>query len=372
MERRIFVLCSGLGNIKRGFEAYSRDLYERLKEANYDVFLASGGRESDSRELRIAHLNRASLGAKTLSVLVGKHPFVIQNITFCFGILMSLLRYKPLVLYLGEPVLYHWLIKWRKWSGQSFTMIFFTGGRTIPAPFDPRDFVHLVTPELERKATDIGVSPSHQIFLPHFILLNDEPHFLTQEQKQMERVRLGIPKDAKVILSVGAIDKSVKRMDYLVEEFSLLERKSFLVILGEREFETPEIEKLAQRLLPDNNFLILTVERSQVNPFYQIADVFCLASMDEGFGLVYVEACSHGLPVLAHDFATSRWVLKNHGYFADLGERGRLKNLLDKVLSEGTTQEQKMQRHRFVYQEYSWETLKEQYLNLISRVLQEA
>jgi len=371
MRGRIFILSSGRGKIKRGFEAFSQDLSDKLEEANYDVFLAGGG-ESKARDLPIAHLNRSTYGAKALAFLLGIHPFSVQNITFFIGILPKLFHYKPSVLYLGEPVLYHCLSKWRKWTRQSFAMVFFTGGRTIPAPFDARDFVHLVTPELEKRATDTGISATHQIFLPHFLILNKEPHFLSSEQKQKEKVRLGIPEGVKVILSVGAIDKSVKRMDYLIEEFSMLEKKSFLVILGEQEFETPEIEELAQRLLPSNNFLILTVERSQVNPFYQIADAFCLASMDEGFGLVYIEACANGLPVLAHDFATSRWVLQNHGYFADLSEKGSLKHLLDRVLTEGTSEEQKMQRHRFVYQEYSWEVLKEQYLNLVSRVLKEA
>ena len=39
---------------------------------------------------------------------------------------------------------------------------------------------------------------------------------------------------------------------------------------------------------------------------FAAADLFCLPSTDEAFGLVYVEAGAYGTPVVAHDIPTLR------------------------------------------------------------------
>ena len=98
-----------------------------------------------------------------------------------------------------------------------------------------------------------------------------------------------------------------------------------------------------------------------------IADIFVLASMDEGFGLVYVEALAHGLPCIAHDYPTSRFVLGKMGMFSDLSNEGSLTKLIHDLDPQHITEEKAIARHSYAYERFSWDRLRTNYVEMFKR-----
>ena len=51
---KVFVICSGLGNIKRGYESFTQECFEALsQEPLLDVTLFKGGGKSSEKEIAL-------------------------------------------------------------------------------------------------------------------------------------------------------------------------------------------------------------------------------------------------------------------------------------------------------------------------------
>jgi glycosyltransferase involved in cell wall biosynthesis len=84
-----------------------------------------------------------------------------------------------------------------------------------------------------------------------------------------------------------------KGTHYLIEAFRLVkESNAELKIRGgvPKEYE--------QRIRDPRIQVIPPVTRSALDALYRWANVFCLPSIDDGFGLVALEALSYGLPLV--------------------------------------------------------------------------
>ena len=167
-------------------------------------------------------------------------------------------------------------------------------------------------------------------------------------------------------MSVGAVNKWHKRMDYVVREVAALpEPRPYLVLLGQQDEETPDVRALAEDLLGTDNYQIRTVPYRDVAKYYQAADVFVLASLAEGFGRVFLEALSWGLPCLAHDCDIARYVLGASGLRADFEQPGSLMGLLREALSEGDAPS--AWRRRDAFQRFIWQQLGPEYVAMIQK-----
>lgn len=352
--KQVALISSGLGHVKRGFETNIQKHYDRLQPLLGDQLLLLKGGGSGS----IPNFRQHGFWAKWLGKLFQKHPFEIQNYSFFLGSIYWILRYRPQVIYLGEPILYRLYAKLRNLLQLNFRMIYFSGGGVIPKKTHAEDTIQFVVPPA-CIGVDIHKVTANTVVLPHYVDL-----FKNRSAHQIQHVSasLHIPTSAKIILSVGALDRQ-KRMDYLIQEVAHAELDCFLILLGQEESDTPDIRRLAQQLLPDRH-VIGTVPHHELATYYALADVFVLASLKEGFGLVYLEALSFGLPVLAHDYPISRHVLKKWGFFGDFQKKGALQQLLLQVSKIPPTRSTRQQRRAFVQENYSWNSLKEAYLEL--------
>ena len=125
------------------------------------------------------------------------------------------------------------------------------------------------------------------------------------------------------MLSVGWIAHQHKRMDYVIDEIARLPKpRPFVQLLGAMDERSTEIVELGNRLLGPGGFSARSVSYTEVGDYYRAADCFVLASLQEGFGRVYLEAQMHGLPVIAHRHPVMEFVLGEHGTLADLNEAG--------------------------------------------------
>jgi len=113
------------------------------------------------------------------------------------------------------------------------------------------------------------------------------------------RIELGIPPDAVVLIYVGRIhmDKGVvalaQSFNQLAADFPTLH----LLLVGPDEGAlTPALAEVSSCIGRVHCVGLTT----QAEKYLAAADIFCLASYREGFGLSIIEAAAAGLPCVAH------------------------------------------------------------------------
>ena len=90
-----------------------------------------------------------------------------------------------------------------------------------------------------------------------------------------------------------------KNVAALVRAMTLLRQPARLRIVGTGP-ETPALEALVRELgLGDRVAILGHVPFESLVAEYRNADVFCLPSLQEGFGIVFLEAMAAGLPIVA-------------------------------------------------------------------------
>ena len=117
---------------------------------------------------------------------------------------------------------------------------------------------------------------------------------------------INIPKDSKLVLSIGRICNH-KRQDFIIESLApiIKEEKIYLLFIGEYDLEMPESSNTIKRI----NFLIQKFDiesnikflgyRNDIKEIMSISDLFVHSPVTEAFGLVLLEAMRAGLPIVA-------------------------------------------------------------------------
>ncbi len=161
------------------------------------------------------------------------------------------------------------------------------------------DVVVIVSQKVEEKMIKARVvSPQKSIVIYNGIDIN-KFKFQDEEKRKEIREKFNLKESNKVLISVGRLFKA-KGYPYLIEAIKILKEKYpeiVLLILGEGE-EREKLEKLIRKDNLDKNIFLLG-RKENVADFLNVADVFVLSSLWEGFPNVILEAMACGLPVVA-------------------------------------------------------------------------
>ena len=124
------------------------------------------------------------------------------------------------------------------------------------------------------------------------------PRKVDANEVQGLKEELGIKDGDFVIGSVGRLRDFHKRFSDIIKAVSFMSSRVNIKILIVGEGPDKDfLQETADDLgLADN--LIMVGLQMDTAPYFQLMDVFCLASYMEGFGLVVVEAMFHKLPVI--------------------------------------------------------------------------
>ena len=362
---KVFLICSGLGNVSRGYESFTQECFEALQqESTLETMLFKGGGNSQKQEFVLPNLPRGSWLTRKLGKLFRQEPYFIEQFTFCLSLLPHIYQKRPDVILFSDFSLGTMLWHLRRVFGLTYKLLFSNGAPNGP-PFSRMDCVQHLTPTHYQIALASGESPSKHFFIPYGIKMSDGLEVLSQEKRAALCRDLNLPSDRPILLSVAAINKNHKRIDYLIREVAQLPKpRPYLLMLGQIQPESAEIVELANQLLDPDQFQIKTVASHQISAYYQVADAFVLTSLSEGLPRVLLEAMSHGLPCLAHDYDIARFVLKDGGYFGDFELVGSLASIIPQVLAKNY-ENSKHQRHQSVYDRFSWDKLCSAYIEMI-------
>ncbi|HSB54713.1 MAG TPA: glycosyltransferase family 4 protein [Gemmatimonadales bacterium] len=367
MTTRVALVCSGLGTVRRGYEAFAQGLFDALSGVEgLDVWLFKGAGARTPREIPLWHLPRSGFPARLTGELTRRGPYVMEQATLTVSLIPWLRKTRPDVVYYCDPSIGRLLWQWRKLTGPQFRLIMHNGG-PHPPPFRWADHVHQLTPVTLTEALSAGVPPERQTLLPCGFSFGPPPQPMSMYERSTRRRALGLPVDRPLVLSVGALNRGHKRMDYLITEIaSMGEARPFLVMLGESEDDTPAVRALAELLLGPEGFQMRTVPRERMDEYYRAADVFALASLTEAFGLAYVEALAHGLPTIAHDQEVTRFVMGKEGTLADLRRPDALAAAVRTVLQEGDRGADRERRHEVMRARFGWPALLPGYVTMLA------
>ena len=129
--------------------------------------------------------------------------------------------------------------------------------------------------------------------------------------EKQQKLKWGIPKDAKVIGTISRIEP-IKNHPLLLHAFKRLLKSGKnlkLFIVGDGP-DGEKIISLARKTgICDN--VIFTGERPDATSFYSLFDVFVLPSLSEGISMTILEAMSSNIPVVASDIKGNREIINN-------------------------------------------------------------
>jgi glycosyltransferase involved in cell wall biosynthesis len=364
---RVFFPCTGLGRQRRGFETFTRECAAALRaESRLSITVFGGGGPFAERDERaVANFPRDSAAARIVGSVVGKDPYFVEQASFFSGFLPRLVAGRPDVVYFADLNFGNACWHWRRISGQRFRLLFYNGGATTQ-PFTRCDFVQQVSPEHFDSAIARGEPADRQVLLPHGVVV--APAFTppSPAERAQFRVQLGLPVDRPLLLSVGMLDSSTKRMDYLVREVaSLGESRPFVLVAGASSSETPAVLAAARAALGDGGFSHRVFAPGQMPLVYRAANAFALASLREGFGLATVEALGAGLPCVLHDTPTTAYIAGPHALRGDLSAPGAMALLIRSALMHGDEVAAAHARHQWVRERFSWDSLRGRYAELL-------
>ncbi len=169
---------------------------------------------------------------------------------------------------------------------------------------------------------------------------------LKEQQLKDLKDRYGIQKDTKVILTVCRISsaEAYKGYDRVVRALPLLKTQDVCYLLAGKydEIEKHRVLKIAEEFkVADKLIFTSFVPDKELIAHYKLADVFIMPSLNEGFGIVFLEAIACGVKVIAGNRDGSADALA-HGELGLLIEPlsvEEIANALDQLLSQEDTDE---------------------------------
>ena len=126
------------------------------------------------------------------------------------------------------------------------------------------------------------------------------------------------------------------------DELQLSNAKLFLKT-NKKELEK---SKEINRILKNNNNIIFHTHYNDINDFYKQCDVFCIPSIDDGFGMVVPEAMANSLPCIVTENVGASSLIKDgkNGFILPIQDSEKIKialmyfyNNRDKVYKMGQT-----------------------------------
>jgi len=150
------------------------------------------------------------------------------------------------------------------------------------------------------------------------------------------------------IICVARLVKT-KRIDQLIKATAKLKDK--LIVVG-----TGPQEKYLKQLTGSRVKFLKNLPRKELIRQLKQADIFCLPSVVEGFGIATIEAMACGLPAVLADIPVSREVTKN-GQGAVFFEPENISDLTNKIKTIKKIYKQKQAEAFKLARTYSWERI---------------
>jgi glycosyltransferase involved in cell wall biosynthesis len=198
--------------------------------------------------------------------------------------------------------------------------------------------IFTVCTDLKQAVTDLGIPGKKVVVIPNGVAIEK---FRPVNKMEMRRT-LGLPLNKKIIISVGALveRKGFHRIISVLPEIRKTNPEVFYVLIGGPSVEGDnerELRKLASKLrVEDMTFLAGPKLHEELHKWYSAADLFCLATSNEGWPNVFLEAMACGLPVVTSRVGGNEEIIvsEDYGLFFELDCEERMIAVILEALSK--------------------------------------
>jgi len=186
------------------------------------------------------------------------------------------------------------------------------------------------------------------------------------------RIELGLDPSNKYIVTLG---RHVRRKDYptLLKAIAKLDRDDVkLLMIGDGP-EQGNLKNLASELdVSEHVHFKGFLSQEEKCQTLAASDLFVLASLHEGFGVVYLEAMYCGLPVIAASEGGQTDLLDNGktGFLVPIGDVDQMCEALSKVISDDELAAQMSAHNQQHIQNFSIAKLSSKYVSVYSSLVQ--
>ena len=185
-----------------------------------------------------------------------------------------------------------------------------------------------VSESLRQHAITLGADPGKVQVVGNGV---DIDKFHPEDRRQARR-RFSLPEDAKVMISVGALveRKGMHRVIELMPELLRSEPRLHYLIVGGTSPEGNMREELIEQVrslgLEDRVHFLGSMPSTEIRWPLSAADIFVLATSNEGWANVFLEAMACGLPVITTDVGGNAEVVcrPELGAIVPFGDKARL------------------------------------------------
>jgi glycosyltransferase involved in cell wall biosynthesis len=196
---------------------------------------------------------------------------------------------------------------------------------------------------------------------------------VAETDREGGRRRLGLGSEPCVLFVGSLIPR--KGLPFLVEAAKKIVKEhseTKFVIVGEGPLKSQLLSYLATANLSGNFKFLGNVKEDMLPALYNSADVFALPSIQEGQGIVLLEAQASAKPVVAFDVGGVNEAVRN-GETGLLVKRGSSEELADaimKLLSDKALREKMgANGRRFVTENFTWDICAQKMLNVYREAL---
>ncbi|MBW4536881.1 MAG: glycosyltransferase [Pleurocapsa minor HA4230-MV1] len=162
-----------------------------------------------------------------------------------------------------------------------------------------------------------------------------------------------------IVLCVAWLNRnSHKRIELAIAAVARLPQAS-LLLCGDGP-DRGYFEELGNKILGSERFTLYYSNYEQMPEVYRSADVFTLPSLNEPFGLAYLEAMASGLPVVATDDEMRRYVIGDGGLLCDVTNPESYADTIAQALNHDWGNKPRQQASKF-----NWDTIALNYRDTI-------
>ena len=214
------------------------------------------------------------------------------------------------------------------------------------------NIVHAVSTHTQKRAIELGAK--NTIMIPNGVDIKEYKPM----PKDKLREKYGFSQDEQIIISTSRLTPK-NGIDCLIKAVSVLKKPDIkLLILGDGD-QRPELKALIRDLkLEEIVKLLGYIPRKKVIEYLNIADVFAKPSIDEGFGISFIEAMACKIPIIGTNVGGIPDIIKDgvNGFMVPPKNVDELSNVIINLLEDEDLKKRVAEAsYKTVKEKFSWE-----------------